>query len=68
MLIRLDFRPAARQLRQFGVIAFVVFGVLAAIALLRGTLFGFEVGGAARPLAAALGAVGVFSALCSLAW
>jgi hypothetical protein len=68
MLIQLDFRPQARQLRQFGFIAFVVLGVLAAVAFFRGTLFGFDVGDAARPVAAALGAVGGVSALFSLAW
>lgn len=68
MLIQLDFRPEARQLRQFGFIAFVVLGVLAVVAYLRGTLFGFEVGDAARVLSAALGAVGAVSALFSLVW
>ncbi len=68
MLIQLDFRPETRQLRQFGFIAFFVLGLLAAIVYFRGTLFGIEVGASARLLAASLGAVGVISALFSLAW
>ncbi len=68
MLIQLDFRPDARQLRQFGLIAFVVLDLLAAIVYFRGTLFGIEVGASARPLAAALFTVGAVSALFSFLW
>ncbi len=69
MLIQLDFRPDARQLRQFGFIAFAVLGLLAAIAYFKGTFFGFDLG--ESPLVLSLPCSEPWAscrALFSLAW
>jgi len=41
-LVKLDLNPSTRKLNQFGAIAAVLFGVVGAFVLLRGTLFGVE--------------------------
>ena len=65
-LLEVDFRPGARVLRQFGLAALVVFGLLAALAWWRSTLFGFELGERAAPVAVALLGVALLSGL--FAW
>ncbi len=67
-LIALDLDPAPRKLRQFGWIALVGFGALAALAWLEWGLFAGGLG-AARPwVAAGLGGLGALSALFSLVY
>ena len=68
MLVRLDFRPDSRQLRQFGFIALAAFGLLGALTWWNGGLFGFAFGSAARPVAIGLWALGASSALLSMVW
>lgn len=60
-LIELNLRPDDRTLRQFGFIALVGFGFLAAIAWYEVLIFSFGLG-AARPIVA-----GVFAGLAGLA-
>lgn len=66
MLVQLNLRPDAKQLRQFGFIALGAFAVLGAVVLWRGGLFGLDFGRAARPVAHALWGLGGLSALFSL--
>lgn len=68
MLVQLNLRPEPRQLRQFGWIALVGFGLLGSVLIWKGGLFGASFGSAARPLAWALWAVGAVSALLSIVW
>jgi hypothetical protein len=68
MLIQLDLRPGRRELRQFGWIALVAFGLLGAVILWKGGLFHLSFGAAGRPVAFTLWAVGAASALLSIAW
>jgi hypothetical protein len=58
-LLDVNFRPAARQLRQFGVAGVLVFGLLGAVALWRHHIFGIGLG---PPAAHVTGLV-----LCALA-
>jgi hypothetical protein len=68
MLVQLDFRPDSKQLRQFGFIALAAFGLLGALILWKGGLFGFPFGSAARPVAVGFWGLGALSALLSLVW
>jgi hypothetical protein len=68
MLVKLDFRPDRRQLTQFGFIALAAFGLLGALVVWRGGLFGFDFGAAARAVAFCLWGVGALSAILSLLW
>lgn len=68
MLVQLDFRPDAKQLRQFGFIALAAFGLLGVLILWKGGLFGFRFGSAARPIAVGMWVLGGASALLSLVW
>jgi hypothetical protein len=68
MIVQLNLRPEVRQLRQFGWIALVAFGVIGAVVLVRGGLLGMSFGAAARPVAFAAWTLGVLSALLSLVW
>ena len=66
-LLTVNLKPTRPELRQFGVIAMVAFGLLGGWLLWRGTLLGFDLGRAARVVAYALWGVaalsGVFSAV-----
>lgn len=66
MLVHLNLRPDPRQLRQFGLVALVAFGVIGGAILWRGGLFGLDFGAAARPVAYVLWGAGAGSALFSL--
>jgi hypothetical protein len=67
-LTKINLHPTNRQLRQFGFIALVAFGVLGALVEWRGGLFGFHFGDAARWVSYSLWALGVVSALLSLVY
>ena len=67
MLVQLNLKPDPKQLRQFGFIALGAFAVIGAVVLWRGGLFGLSFGEAARPTAYVLWALGVISAVFSLA-
>jgi hypothetical protein len=60
-LVEINFNPDTKTLRQFGVIAFVGFGILAALAYYEKLIFSFGLGGARMTV------VTVFAALGSLA-
>lgn len=60
-LVEINFNPDTKTLRQFGVIAFVGFGILAALAYYEKLIFAFGLGDARAPV------VGTFVALGSLA-
>jgi hypothetical protein len=65
-LIEIDWRPPRRTLRQFGLVALVGFGGLAACAWFERLVFTFGLG-AARPwVAGGLAALGLLAAACSL--
>jgi hypothetical protein len=64
--IELSLNPEARTLRQFGFLACGAFALLGALVLFRGGLFGFDFGGAVRPVAVACFGIGGVSALLSL--
>ena len=68
MLVQLNLRPEPRQLRQFGWVALVAFGLLGSMVLWRGGLFGASFGSGAGPVACALWALGAASALLSIVW
>jgi Saxitoxin biosynthesis operon protein SxtJ len=68
MLVQLDFRPDARQLRQFGFIALAAFGLVGAWASWKGTLFGIGLGDSARSVTLGLWALGAWCALLSVVW
>ncbi len=67
-LIEVNLHPDTRTLRQFGVIAFVGFGLLALAALREKAIFGFGLGVARLPLAVILASVGISSGICSLVY
>ena len=65
-LVEINFNPDRKTLRQFGVIAFVGFGVLAALAYYERFIFAFGLGDARVPLAATFAAIGALAAFFSL--
>ena len=65
-MTKINLHPTDRQLRQFGFIALVAFGVLGALVQWRGGLFGIHFGGGARWVSYSLWALGIVSALLSL--
>ncbi len=65
-LVEINWKPDTKTLRQFGVIAFVGFGVLAALAYYERLIFAFGLGGARTTVAGAFAAVGVVALLLSL--
>ena len=67
MLVQLNLKPDSKQLRQFGFIALGAFAVIGAVVIWRGGLFGLNFGEATRPAAYVLWALGVISALFSVA-
>ena len=68
MLAQLNLRPTTSQLRQFGFIAFVAFGVLGGVVLWRGGLFGLGFGASAPWVAYGLWSLGIVSAAFSIVW
>ncbi len=67
-LIEIDLRPAERTLRQFGFIALVGFGFVAAIAWYEVLIFSFGLGAAREPVAYGLAGVAGLSLLFSLVY
>lgn len=65
MIIKLELKPTDRQLREFGWIALVAFGLLGALSFVRGGLLGLHFAEATRPVSYALWALGACSALFS---
>ncbi len=65
-LVKLDLNPDRKTLRQFGLIAFIAFGLLGGWTLFRGTLLGFELGTAASTTGWMIAGVGLASGLLAL--
>jgi len=65
-LVEINFNPDTKTLRQFGVIAFVGFGLLAALAYYERLIFSFGLGEARMPLVMTFAALGTIAALFSL--
>jgi len=65
-LVEINFKPDAKTLRQFGVIAFVGFGVFAALAYYEKLIFAFGLGDARTPIAAGFVTLGSVALLFSL--
>ena len=65
-LVEINFNPDTKTLRQFGVIAFVGFGIFAALAYYEKLIFSFGLGEARIPVAATFVALGTIAALLSL--
>lgn len=65
-IVELDWNPSDRILRDFGFIALLGFSGLAAMAWFEVFLFSVGLGDARKPVAIALAAVGLLSALFSL--
>ena len=65
-LVEINFNPDTKTLRQFGVIAFVGFGILAALAHYERLVFSFGLGGARTTVVLAFAAIGSLALLFSL--
>ena len=65
-LVEINFNPDTKTLRQFGVIAFVGFGILAALAYYEKLIFSFGLGEARMPIVATFAALGSIALLFSL--
>jgi len=65
-LVEINFNPDTKTLRQFGVIAFVGFGILAALAYYEKLIFSFGLGEARMPVVATFAALGAIAVLFSL--
>lgn len=65
-LVEINFNPDTKTLRQFGVIAFVGFGVLAALAYYEKLVFSFGLGEARVPVVTTLAALGIIALVLSL--
>jgi hypothetical protein len=65
-LVEINFNPDTKTLRQFGVIAFVGFGVLAELAYYERLIFSFGLGEARIPVVTTFVALGSIAALFSL--
>ena len=65
-LVEINFNPDTKTLRQFGVIAFVGFGILAALAYYERLIFSFGLGEARVTVATVLAAIGSIALLFSL--
>ncbi|MFZ1863929.1 MAG: SxtJ family membrane protein [Polyangiales bacterium] len=64
-LVEINFHPDTKTLRQFGVIAFVGFGILGALAYYEKLIFSFGLGEARLAVATVLVSVGIVSLLFS---
>jgi hypothetical protein len=65
-LVEINFNPDTKTLRQFGVIALVGFGVLAALAYYERLIFSFGLGEARMPLVTTFAVIGSVALLFSL--
>ncbi len=65
-MIDLNLRPDRETLRKFGLVAFVVFGLLGGLVLWKQTLAGISLGSAARAVAYVLWSIGTVSLLFTL--
>ena len=65
-LVELNFNPDTKTLRQFGVIAFVGFGIIALLAYYEKLIFSFGLGDARMPVVASFAALGSLGLLLSL--
>ena len=65
-LVEINFNPDTKTLRQFGVIAFVGFGIFAALAYYEKLVFSFGLGEARMPLVTTFAALGSIALLFSL--
>lgn len=65
-LVEINFNPDTKTLRQFGAIAFIGFGILAALAYYEKLIFSFGLGQARMPLVMVFAALGTIAALFSL--
>lgn len=65
-LIRINTCPDERTLRQFGILALMVFGGLAALGWTQHAIFGLHLGEARQLTVAVLAIVGLFSLACSV--
>lgn len=65
-MLDLDLRPGLKQLRDFGTIALVAFGLLGALLLWKRAIWGLELGKATEPIVYTLWALGGASGLFSL--
>jgi hypothetical protein len=64
--IEINWKPDRRELRSFGLIALVAFGVLGGFVWWRGGLFGFDFGAAKTAVIGVMWALGLASGLLSL--
>jgi hypothetical protein len=67
-LVEINFNPDRKTLRQFGVIAFVGFGILAALAYYEKLIFSFGLGNARIPLVMGFVVVGSVALFFSLVY
>lgn len=67
-LVEINVNPDRKTLRQFGVIAFVGFGILAALAYYEKLIFSFGLGDARMPLVTSFVLVGSVALLFSLVY
>ena len=65
--VEIDFKPDRRKLRQFGLFAFVAFGLLGGLVLWLGGLPAIEFGSAAPTVAYVLFGLGVLAGVLALA-
>jgi len=65
-LVEINFNPDTKTLRQFGVIAFIGFGILAALAYYEKLIFSFGLGEARTPVVTTFVALGSIALLFSL--
>ena len=65
-LVEINFNPDTKTLRQFGAIAFVGFGIFAALAYYEKLIFSFGLGEARIPVTMTFVALGTIAALFSL--
>jgi hypothetical protein len=65
-LVEIDFNPDAKTLRQFGLVAFIGFGALAALAYYEKLVFAFGLGDARVAVAVSLGALGLLALVLSV--
>lgn len=65
-LVEINFNPDTKTLRQFGVIALVGFGILAALAYYERLIFSFGLGEARMPVVTTFVALGSIALLFSL--
>lgn len=65
-LVEINFNPDTKTLRQFGVIAFVGFGILAALAYYEKLVFSFGLGEARMTVVTIFAALGSIALLFSL--